>query len=161
MTTIEHPAAEREIADRLAALPAVWHVLDALPAGSRGPDIDHVVIGPPGVFTITTKHRPQSRVWVRADTFKVNGHDEDWIADSRLAARRTARLLSGSLGRDIAVQGVIAVVGAQGGFAVKEQPLDGAVKVVTARTLTMYLHSLPIVLDVATRERVYELAARA
>jgi hypothetical protein len=44
-----------------------------LPVGDRDSDIDHVVIGPVGVFTIDAKNHPQANVWVRDDTCKVNG----------------------------------------------------------------------------------------
>ncbi len=39
-----------------------WHVLHAVPVGDRGSDIDHVVIGPGGVFTVNTKTHPAHRL---------------------------------------------------------------------------------------------------
>lgn len=41
--------------------------------GERGSDIDHVLIGPAGVFTVNVKHHPNSSIWVGGDTFMVNG----------------------------------------------------------------------------------------
>ena len=38
-----------------------WRVLHSIPLG-RGGDIDHLIIGPGGVFTANTKHHPNARV---------------------------------------------------------------------------------------------------
>jgi hypothetical protein len=43
---------------RLIKLDPRWRVLHAVPAGDAGADIDHVVIGPGGIFTLNTKHHP-------------------------------------------------------------------------------------------------------
>ncbi|MBG6212216.1 hypothetical protein RCH23_000129 [Cryobacterium sp. CAN_C3] len=40
----------------LSKLGPEWTVLHAVPVGSGSSDIDHVVIGPAGVFTINTKN---------------------------------------------------------------------------------------------------------
>jgi hypothetical protein len=45
------------------AAAAGWHVLHAVPIGTRGTDIDHVVIGPFGLVTVNTKTTSTS-VWV-------------------------------------------------------------------------------------------------
>ena len=39
-----------------------WTVLHAVPVGIRGSDIDHVLIGPVGVFPVKTKHHAAARV---------------------------------------------------------------------------------------------------
>ena len=41
-----------------------WRVLHSVPVGERDADIDHVLIGPAGVFTINTKTHPGKRVTV-------------------------------------------------------------------------------------------------
>ncbi|MDA8039580.1 MAG: nuclease-related domain-containing protein [Actinomycetota bacterium] len=40
------------VARELARLGAGWHYLNAVPIGTKGADVDHVVIGPPGVFSM-------------------------------------------------------------------------------------------------------------
>lgn len=45
---------ERRVGRILADLGREWRVLHAVPHGDADADIDHLVIGPPGVFTITT-----------------------------------------------------------------------------------------------------------
>jgi hypothetical protein len=58
---------------RLDRLPDGWCVLNAIPVGDRGADIDHLVIGPGGVFTLNTKHHPKGKVWVAENALLVNG----------------------------------------------------------------------------------------
>src|SRR3954467_9251483 len=41
---------EEAVARRLRKLPQGWHVLHAVPVGDKGSDIDHVIVGPGGVF---------------------------------------------------------------------------------------------------------------
>ncbi|WP_169923783.1 nuclease-related domain-containing protein [Propionicimonas paludicola] len=68
---------ERLVAAELARLTTVdprWHVLHSLPVGRQGADIDHLVIGPCGIFTINAKHHPRGRIWVAGATFMVNGN---------------------------------------------------------------------------------------
>lgn len=52
----------------VAANPRPPHreILHSIPVGTGRGDIDHVVIGPPGVFTINTKHHPGRRLDVGA-----------------------------------------------------------------------------------------------
>jgi len=150
--------AEEEVGRRLNRLGPAWRTLHALPIGDRGSDIDHLVIGPPGAFTINTKHHPDARVWIAGNTFKVNGHNQPYIHNSRHEARRAGRLLSDRAGFDVEVHGLIAVMGATRGFTVKHQPPDGLVSVVTRKGLVDYLLSLPPVLDEPSVSRIFQVA---
>jgi hypothetical protein len=150
--------AEVAVARRLDKLPAGWRVLHAIPVGDKGSDIDHVVIGPPGVVTINTKHHPDAKVWVRGDTVKVNGHNQRYVRNSRHEAQRAASLLTAKLDQDVPVRAVIAIVGARDGFVVKEQPAGDTVSVVLHKRLAGYLRSLPVVLDSSDVERIYQAA---
>ena len=127
----------------LARLPGGWKVLHSVPVGSHGSDIDHVVIGPGGVFTINTKHHPNSSVWVAGETFLVNGVRRPYVRNSCFEAKRAVRLLTGLSGFSVPVTGVIAVVGAHEGFKVKEQPQGGLVHVVARRNLAHWLTERP------------------
>ena len=42
--------------ERLVALDPRWGFLNSIPVGTHGADIDHLVVGPGGVFTINAKH---------------------------------------------------------------------------------------------------------
>lgn len=67
-------AGEHIVGQELALLPQGWHVLHAVPAGSRGADIDHLVIGPGGVFVLNTKHHAARSISVGTHVVWINGH---------------------------------------------------------------------------------------
>jgi hypothetical protein len=150
--------AEAEVARRLQHLGANWRLLHAVPVGENGSDIDHLVIGPAGVFTVNTKHHPDANAWVRGDTFKVNGHHQPYVRNSRFEAARAARLLTASAGFDVEVRAIITVMGVSGGFTVVEQPRDGAVVVVTRKQLVAHLRGLPEALGPASVTRIFDVA---
>jgi len=150
--------AEVEVGRRLTRLDARWRVLHAVPIGDRDSDIDHVVIGPAGVFTVNTKHHPDANIWVRGDTFKVNGQNQHYIRNSRHESDRARRLLRAKTGVDVGVNGLIVVMGASGGFVVKGQPADGRVAVVQRRRVTDHLNSLPAVLGPESVTLIYQAA---
>lgn len=87
-----------------------WRVLHSVPVGARGSDIDHVLIGPGGVFTLNTKRHPQKSVWVRGDTVKVNGYNQPYVRNSRFEADRAGQLLSEALGRPVPVTGALVIL---------------------------------------------------
>jgi hypothetical protein len=84
-----------------------WHVLHAVPVGDRGSDIDHVVIGPGGVWTLNTKTHPGRRVWVGKQQVRVDGHKTDYLPNSRHEAERASRLLTGACGFPVFVKAAL------------------------------------------------------
>ncbi len=152
---------EEAVAAQLARLGPDWHVLHAVRVGERGSDIDHVVIGPGGVFTVNAKHHPRTSVWVGGDTVMINGQRVPYVRNSRHEARRAARLLTEQAGFPITVVGIIAIVGAHDGFTVKQQPKDGAVTVVARTRISQHLVKLPTMLTQRGVDAVFEIARRS
>jgi len=153
---------EEAVAARLTRLGPEWRVLHAVPVGDRGSDIDHVVIGPAGVFTVNAKHHPQASVWVGGNTFMVNGHRQPYVRNSRHEAARASRLLTAACGFPVTVTGLIAVMGAHEGFTVKEQPPGGDVHVLTRREVDKWLRSQPSdLLNPEQVEAVHDAARRS
>jgi hypothetical protein len=150
--------AEVEVARRLSRLGPQWRILHAIPVGEQGSDIDHLVIGPAGVFTINTKHHPDANIWVNHDTVKVNGHHHPYVRNGRHEARRAASLLTAQARFDVEVRALIAIMGARGGFTVKQQPSDGTVTVLTRKTIEQHLQALPHTLGLPSIERIYDVA---
>jgi hypothetical protein len=132
-------------------------VLHAVPVGDHDSDIDHVVIGPGGVFTINAKNHPQAKVWVGGDVVMVNGSKQFYVRNSRFEAWRAAKLLSDAAHFDVEVRGIVAVTGERS-FTVKQQPEDGTCTVVRGDDLVKYLRRLPPVLGAPSIDRIYAVA---
>lgn len=152
---------EEKVAVRLAKLAKrdpQWRFLHAVPVGERGSDIDHLVIGPPGVFTLNAKNHPGAKIWIGGDTFMVNGQRHPYVRNSRFEARRAAKLLSAATGAPVLAVGVIVPVGAAD-IRVKKLPAD--VKVVNRMRLVRWLESLPPVLPPNHIDALFNAARRS
>lgn len=103
---------ELHMATRLRALGSDWTVLHSVPVGTRGSDIDHIVIGPAGVFPINTKRPLERRVWVAGSRFLVDGRQRDYLRNSDFEASRVEGVLRRA-GIQLSVMPVIAVSGAK------------------------------------------------
>ncbi len=152
---------EQAVAEQLGKLGPQWRVLHAVRVGERGSDIDHVVIGPAGVFTVNAKHHPHTSIWVGGDTFMVNGQRVPYVRNSRHEADRASRLLTEQAGFPVVAVGVIAVMGAHKGYTIKKQPEDGRVVVVQRRRVSSYLQSHPVRLSSCQIDVIYDVARRS
>ncbi|WP_196810976.1 nuclease-related domain-containing protein [Arthrobacter sp. 35W] len=148
---------EMEVGRALARLGSEWLVLHAVPVGAGSSDIDHVVVGPGGVFTINTKRHAGQKVWVAARTFLVAGKRQDHLRNSRFEGRRAARLLSAAVRGAVPVTAVVAVVGARP-LVIKGQP-DGVV-VLDAAELAAWIGRQPPVLDAQQLAMLRTVAVR-
>lgn len=119
---------EIAVAGILSWLGPEWTVLHSVPVGPTGADIDHVVIGPPGVFTINTKNHAGQRVWISGWSMFVSGHSTPYISKAASEANRAADLLSDASGITIPVRPMIVLV-SPGERRVKGEP-EGDVRVV-------------------------------
>ena len=88
-----------------------WEVLHSIQLPS-GADIDHLVIGRPGVFTVNTKHHRGAAVWQGDHAITVNRVTKPYLPISKGEAERVARLLASRVGFPVPVRPVLAVVGA-------------------------------------------------
>lgn len=148
---------ERAVGRMLAALDDSWTVLHGVPVGSGTSDIDHVVLGPGGVFTINTKHHPGQRVWVASRAFLVAGHKHPYLRNSEHEAERATKKLSSVLPGGLAVVPVIAIVDAQS-ITIRERP--ATVVVLNARSLLRWLRTRPVVLDAGQIASVVAVAVQ-
>jgi hypothetical protein len=147
---------ERSVAARLSTLPPGWSVLHSVPVGRNGADIDHLIAGPGGVFTVTTKHHIDASVWVAGRTVLVAGSSKPIVQKAEAEARRIDRIVSGVLADPPAVRPIIAVVGAKH-VAVRRAPRF--VTVLRAEHLRRFLRSQPqrlTPIEVARVARVFE-----
>jgi hypothetical protein len=88
---------EQQVAAELARLPAdEWWVFHDLPRGASGTNVDHLVIGVGGVFTLNTKNL-SGNVWVGERTVMVAGVKTNFLPVAVSEARDVGYRLSGAL----------------------------------------------------------------
>ena len=84
---------EIEVGRILSRLPSELRVFHALPVGTAGADIDHLVLGPSGIFTINTKHHRGKKIWVAGGSFQINGQTQAYLRNSKFEATRVTKML--------------------------------------------------------------------
>jgi hypothetical protein len=131
-----------------------WLALHSVSVGQRDSDIDHVMIGPGGVFTLNTKNHLGKRVSVNKGSVYVTGHRQFYTQNSQHEATRASRILTEACGFPVIARGVVVVLAAE--FSAKERPDD--VTVLRNTELIRWLKKRPKVLDPATIEAIYEQA---
>jgi hypothetical protein len=134
-----------------------WQVLSSV-MRRNGVDVDHLVIGPPGVFTINTKHHPGARVWVGEQIVDVDGEHHRYLPKSRHEANSAARILNDSVGIPIRVTPVLAFVGAD---SIDTDDSLGDVLIARGEEIDYVLRDLHAVYSVQERDRIYGFARRA
>lgn len=137
---------ERAVGRILDRLGPEWTVLHAVPVGDRSADMDHVVIGPTGVFTINTKHHPGARIWTAKGTFMINGTRVPYIRNSAHEAKRAGKLLSAAVHEGVTAEAAIVVVGSQ---QLTQRERHGTVTVLTPDRLVDWLTRRPTRLSAA------------
>jgi hypothetical protein len=116
---------ERAVARELARLPSdQWFVFHDIPIGSRGANVDHLVVGPPGVFSLNTK-RLNGNVWVAERVFLVKGNRTDYLSKARQEGERVARLLTRAVGHAVDIRPMLVIVAER--VTIKAQPPDVSV----------------------------------
>jgi hypothetical protein len=149
---------ERIVGRRLNRLRAQgWEVLHSIPLAS-GADIDHLLIGPGGVFTINTKHHAGARIWVGGDQVMVNGQRQPYVRNSRHEATGAARRLSAALGWAVEAHGVVVFV-RPGSLTVREYPSD--VLITAESSISNMLASMRPVLSAEGVRAVFQAARRS
>jgi len=113
------------------------------PVGAQGADIDHLVVGPGGVFTINTKHHADKNVWVGKKCMQVNGQKVQHIRNAEFEAARVTQLVRERMPLLTPVQRVVALVDPKQ-LTIRDKPEQ--VKVIDARELRNWLMKLHPVL---------------
>lgn len=142
---------ELAMAHALSELPPAWRSIHAMPIGTRGADVDHVVIGPGGVITINAKRHHGAKVWVGSRRLLVNGQKTDHLRNARYEAERIRRELSQGLGYDVSVRAAIALVDVAS-ITIRERPTD--VEIGSPGDIVRRIRRRPALLDSARQEAV-------
>ena len=149
---------EVAVAAELERLGRSWRVLHSVPVGNQGSDIDHVVIGRAGVFTVNTKNHSRSRILVNENYISVSGNELPYARNSRFEANRAAALLTRACGFPVPVQGIVAIIAPAAKTVIKAQPKDGKVCVLSHENLARYLSTRPPALTTEQTALVYAKA---
>jgi len=140
----------------LERLPPEWTVISAVPAGSapagsEAPGIDHVVVGPGGLFTISCKVHTNRAVWVADSILVVDRTTLGHIPEAVTQAQRVTDVLGERMLLPATAQPVVAIVDAKR-ITIRERPAE--VLVLDARSLNGTLTSLPPVLGAAELQEI-------
>jgi hypothetical protein len=154
---------EPNVLARLTRRRPPWRVLHSVPVGTGRGDIDHVLLGPPGVVTVNAEHHPGQAVRFDGDVLTVDGSPTEHVARARVEAERAGRLLAAArgVGEDEAppVTAALAVIAAYVAPAPGGQHPRG-VLVATPASLPRLVTALPAVLDDAEIDELYAVARR-
>jgi hypothetical protein len=107
--------AEVQFADAVAGLGPEWTVLDAVPLGPLDPDspgdavAEHVLIGPPGVFSVAIRNHVGERVWVGERTFIADGTRFPHLSDAEHVADLVSARLAAAVAGPVAVTSCLVV----------------------------------------------------
>ncbi len=142
----------------LAKLGPEWLVLHAVPVGSGWADIDHVLVGPAGVFTLNTKNHAGQSIWVAGQTLMVSGQKLRHLYNSAHEGARASKLLSTAVGAAVDVTAVVVIVEPKR-LTIKEKPRE--VIVLSDRQLLGFLQRRKAVLDAEQVQRVVAAAVNA
>ena len=149
--------AELIVGDALDHLEPTWDVLHAIPLNRPVPSIDHLAIGPAGVFVISARNHSGQDVWVNGSTVSVAGHRQHYMDMSLRQAQLASELLSAAVGAPVAVTALVVVVNPQR-LVLLEVP--AGVEVVASRNLIDWLQGRPRELDGSQVAAISDLADR-
>lgn len=148
---------EIEVGELLRGLGPEWFVRHSVPIGAGTKDVDHLIIGPGGVFAINTKHHAGASVWVGDHVLRVNNGNTHHLTGARRDALDVGQRLSLKVGFPVPVTPVVAVLNARSikdGRSVR----DRSIAVQDARQLVTWLRARPAQLS-QTKIDLLKLAA--
>jgi hypothetical protein len=138
--------ARKKVERQLAWLGDEWHVLHVV---ERSIDLDYILIGPAGIFTLTIKCLPKATARVTDSRVLVDGQPTDDLRNARRVSQRVQHMLSDACGVPVHVEAVI-VFEIFDDLILDESPSD--VHVTTCRRLLPWLKALPETVDSSTVE---------
>src|SRR6201999_4185750 len=127
---------ELAVGQMLNQLGPQWDILHVVPVDDLNGQIDHLVIGPPGVFALFTENYPGQEIKVSDDTMTIGGRSVEDIAAVRRLADSAAACLSNAADRVVTVEPVIVVID-PAKLVLREQPTG--VQIVPSKHLLRFL----------------------
>ena len=137
-----------------------WRVLHSIPLGAGASMIDHLIMGPGGVFAFSTHEHRDARVWVSGAELRVNGVPVPYLADAVARSQRIARLLSSASGVHTQVMPCLVIVTGTASPSIVYHTRPDEALILDSTTVIRVLKGLTGVLTPDAVERVYEAARR-
>lgn len=137
------------------------YVLHSVPVGKRDSDIDHIVIGPGGVFTVNSKKHDGKKIWVAKYQMRVNGHPVPYLRNSRHEAARAKKLLEARLDFEVPVMGTVVVLTGTIVPEVTYRDKPDDVRVLDKWDVPRWYRKRRAVLSRAQVQEVFEVARRS
>lgn len=141
------------VGDILENLGQRWDVLHDLPLGDGV--LDHLVIGPAGVFAVQVANHGEVDVIVDGDSISVGSNSSDDLATVATSARLVESILTAVAGVSVPVRGLVVVVEPKR-LTVKAEPSVAAV--VSSRDLSRALDKAPVTLTGDDVARISDIA---
>ena len=125
---------------------AGWQVVHDVPLGRQGSMVEHLLIGPAGIFTVAERRHPGQRIVVEGRTLEVDGRSMSYLRDARLEATRVQGALLAAACAAVTVRGVVVV---HGDLEVRTvQPQHDAFAIARQDVLAVF-RAMPVRLDPA------------
>jgi hypothetical protein len=147
---------ELHVADELEKLGSEWVILHDVPVGERGGVVDHLAIGPAGVFAVEVRHQQADTITVRGDVLAINGVARPHVIRSRDVATDAAVTLTRATALNVPVRGLIVFLAPQS-VSVRNEPDD--VGVTSDRAVYKWLTDRQSTLDPAQVAMIADAAA--
>jgi hypothetical protein len=144
------------VGGQLERLGPRWRVVDGVAAGRRG-HIDHLVIGPGGVFVITGVFDARRTVCLAGDSLLIDGSRVHHVRDSREDIADVQRRLTQALDRPVTAMALVMIYGDRR-FAVPPQSDDAMVRIATAYAGVRWMRRRPVAWDAFDVERLHAAA---
>lgn len=132
-------AGEQVTAMFLDRLGPGWHITHDVGYGRRGQNLDHVLVGPPGVVVVNAKYHGERLVHVHDDVH-VDGRRVRHVPQGAAEAAVVSRALTRAAGRTVRASSLVAVVGT---VMVTAPPSVRGVVVLPAEHAVAFLDRLP------------------
>jgi len=138
-----------------------WYLLHSVPVGKKDSDIDHVAIGPGGVFTLNTKNHPGGKIWVAKYQMRVNGHVVPYLRNASHEAARASKLLTAAAGIAVSVRSCVVVLTGTIVPEVKVKQMPDDVMVLDRMDVPRWFKKRPTVLTPEQVDAIYAVARRS
>ena len=102
--------AEMVVGDILARLPEGYSVYHSLPIRNTAFWVDHLVVGPGGIFALSSKTRWDRDLTGSARTIPIGDHTMPYLRDAQFESTQISALLAGAMPATAVVQPMIVLV---------------------------------------------------